>query len=252
MNMRCSVRPLSLYKRYFFSPVYRETRICGVWSHFAPPSFPQSCVCWGGKPISSPRRWKPLTSRKKLSWARELALAVVVSLFLPAGFSHPSLPLALSLFSGQCSPEVDPDQPPPVSVLQPLSADHRGAATFERGTELLWSNGHKMPNKTYGQPLPRSRSPCNTMDHCYGMGWCHGCCCAQSCCPSFFFHRAKTSSLYLYVSLIASLVHCSFTQICDCWRGRWEKRKMKSYYLHWDHTSQPECGSVPLGYHHPP
>lgn len=65
-------------------------------------------------------------------------------------------------------------KPPPPSIswrsLAALSVDYQQVATFEHGTELLWSNSYKMPNKTYGQLLPESRSLYNTMDHCYGMG----------------------------------------------------------------------------------
>lgn len=61
--------------------------------------------------------------------------------------------------------------PPPPLLLHAaaLSVDYQQIATFEHDTEPLWSNSYKMPNKTYGQQLPESRSLHATMDHCYGM-----------------------------------------------------------------------------------
>lgn len=77
-------------------------------------------------------------------------------------FSHPLLSSHSRLFS-----KAFAMNPPPPSAL---SVDCQQVATFEHGTELLWSNSYKMPNKTYGQQLPESRSLYTTMDHCYGMG----------------------------------------------------------------------------------
>ena len=87
--------------------------------------------------------------------------------------SYPSsLPFTLSLFlSSACQKWIPPWIPPPASLqlcAAALSVNYRLVATFEHGTELLWSNSYKMPNKTYGQQLPESRSLYTTMDHCYG------------------------------------------------------------------------------------
>lgn len=109
---------------------------------------------WDGNPRWG--RWKAGSASQGPNWNPWLFFS------LTHFFSHPLLSSHSRLFS-----KAFAMNPPPPSAL---SVDCQQVATFEHGTELLWSNSYKMPNKTYGQQLPESRSLYTTMDHCYGMG----------------------------------------------------------------------------------
>lgn len=128
--------------------------------------------------------------------------------------------------------------PPPPSAL---SVDCQQVATFEHGTELLWSNSYKMPNKTYGQQLPESRSLYTTMDHCYGMGDVMTVLLSELLFFMFpiFLKKKEISPFYLNVSLMMSclmfmkaLPKCVTVQIQKKVPLNWCGQEMETYSNH--------------------
>lgn len=127
------------FRLAFFPPLSSEGRICSILRHFDDLSF-SNYVCRVGEigRRSSWKRWKDAISGAE-NWAETQDFGWSVN--------YPWW----SLFSLS------------------LSVESHRVATSKHGNELVWSNGNKMPNKTYGQQLPEPE-PCSTMDHCYGMG----------------------------------------------------------------------------------